>query len=573
MSSVCVGIDWSDLRPRVAFLAHGQLRYLEVPIEFEGLSAVFDPGANISSLGVSFPPVLQAALAKPHQRQSGDGSGLGSLIVRFLAELRASVVKTTGESSPTVAFAVPSSLTERKRDTLVTFATEGGFERIELIDACSAVALAQGDDASASRTWLVYRLGYGDCELSLLRSARGRTRVVGTSVVPRASGEIFDALVIEAIVLALRESRIFLGLREFTAAKWLELRSVARAARILLGRQRQVAGPLTHRLTGHDGIRLEFGLEGLAVILAPIIERTLADLSRLLERHEIGMDHIDAAFVAGDDAQAPPVSYMLAHALGGKSALVDPRSVVRGALAHACSVDGQRLPGLPTLALRSIERPDGDSERWSAARLASLEEGPELVVVKREPAFSPVSGDEARRPELMGLRKMIEEGRVDEAAAEIDALGSEIDALRKLVHARENSSDVRVWLEQAEQLIETGSEIEAVDLSHRAFNAAKDDPVVFAGMMRIHCEAARRMKEPERYERAIQLLECAHAHDPTDRDVWRTMAERHFAHALELRERGSVSKSLHAADLALKFDPGHANALALRKALTSGDGS
>ena len=68
------------------------------------------------------------------------------------------------------------------------------------------------------------------------------------------------------------------------------------------------------------------------------------------------------------------------------------------------------------------------------------------------------------------------------------------------------------------------------------------------------------MSRPEDYQDAIQVLNCAHGHDPTDRTVHRALAERHYMKAAQMWSRRNHALALEATRSALKFDPKHEHA-------------
>src|SRR5262249_2607359 len=120
----------------------------------------------------------------------------------------------------------------------------------------------------------------------------------------------------------------------------------------------------------------------------------------------------------------------------------------------------------------------------------------------------------------------------------------------------------QLFMSQAEEFLARGDHLEAVALSHRAYQEANLDTAIFAGMLRIHVLVGLAMSSPEQYSDAIETLMCAHSHDQTDKSVHRALAARHLQHAEAMQEQDPNS-AMAAIKEALRYDPKHEGALAL----------
>src|SRR5947209_6813408 len=80
---------------------------------------------------------------------------------------------------------------------------------VALLDRCTAAALGQRFPRDEAKTVLVVDLAYGDCEVAVLRLARDRCRTLASAVLPGVSGEVLDAILMEAMVLGLRGRKIY----------------------------------------------------------------------------------------------------------------------------------------------------------------------------------------------------------------------------------------------------------------------------------------------------------------------------------------------------------------------------
>jgi hypothetical protein len=165
-------------------------------------------------------------------------------------------------------------------------------------------------------------------------------------------------------------------------------------------------------------------------------------------------------------------------------------------------------------------------------------------------------------------RKLAQEGKRTEAAHVINVIIQEINEFVGALQQEESLTVPRTLIQQALAMINTGRFAEAVATSHRAYDMAPADFDVFSKMMKIHVDASLGLDRPEEYDTAITILKCAHGHDQTDRLVHKALAERHYMHAVAMRNLNNVSSALSIGNIALSFDPKHDGANRLMEELT-----
>lgn len=586
---LAVGIDYGDLEIRAAFAQGGTAHPAPLPGALEA-PVYFDPYANISSLGVGFPSILQTVGSDTSFALGNRTETAEALVERRLASLYKALVEAGERAVGQSVLAVPAALSQQRRRVLLSCAERAGFTGASLIEAGAAAALGDHGDREKASTTVVYRLSYGDCEVSLVRLTRGRCRVVGSSVVTGVSGQMFDALVMESVVLALREKRVFLGLRQFTAQDWLEFRHIAETARIALATRPEVAVKLPAQLVEEGaGLRLRLDAAGLSSRLAPLVERTVETVVGLLEQNDLTPENVDRFLLVGGAARMPPVSDYLSRAFESLPRAAPGALVSFGALLEACRLTGQpiqlpEIPADPEVApddsggadlspIRVSERPA--SEEAGETRLVHVDELPsERPSVRREPAAErPAPEVEATEGTEGGsgaaeVRRLLEEGRIEEAEALLEAMDREIRSLRSDLEASKPTEAQRL-IQQARALLASGNDAQAVSLSHKAYDEDPADPAVFAAMMKIHTEVGLALDKPEEYEDSLRILRCAHNHDQTDRSIHRAIAERHLRHAAAMRKRNNRAKALEAVQAGLTFEPKHPELNRLLKELTA----
>jgi tetratricopeptide (TPR) repeat protein len=587
--SVHIGLDYSDFGLRTAVLADGAAHPLPAlpprPDEF----ILLDGAAADSTLGVAFPTVFRSigtGQLFQFQRQTITADALVTELLRHLKR----VIDRSFTSLGKFVIAVPTTFTSSRRGGLVASAEAAGFKDIDLVDAFIPASLAYQGGSDKASTQLIFFLDYGECEFALVRVVRGRIKVIDSSIVSDVSGQAFDRQVMEAIILALRERNVFLGLKAFHPSQWLLFRRVVGRAREELTRKATVELTMPANLVVNaQPMRLTLSAAGLAAQMAGPLDDTIAEVQGLLERNDVKPTDLDAVVVVGQVATQFPVVDMLARAFAGKILIADARAVSVASACYSAWLDRDQSDTAPLGAnlakflspyARSDLAPLLEAQGGPSGPLVSdvkLEDArdsrPVTETVRVSAAPAPVGTPVASTP-LNGsasgaaaeaAKALIEEGRYMEAANLLQQMSP--DAAGAPPPAADTSA-AKVLMREAKDMLSRGLHLNAVALSHRAYDESGVDGEMFAEMLEVHTSAGLALSSPEEYAEAIQLLMCAHAHDQTDRAIHRALVARHLAHAKAMVERGDPAAALEALDKTQTFDPNNADVAALRKQIS-----
>jgi actin-like ATPase involved in cell morphogenesis len=592
-----VGIEFGDLELGVAYIVDSEPLSLPLPVDISGPQILFDPYSETSSIGVGFPTVLQklgTPISFTHMSlkmgQEMRGSKVEqrvetpeSMITQCLATINQRVLKVTGKPIGGVVIAVPAMLRQNNRQALLDCARDAGFNELSLIDRCTAAAIGYHNNyIDKSTTAVVYDLGYGNCEYALLRLVGERCRVMASGAMPEVSGEALDALAIEAIVLALRKEKIYLGLKHFTPFQWYELRHIVANARNTMAEKQEAFITLIPKLTGLDEtITFSYLSEPFKIKVAPLINKTIDGVHGVLEQNALELADIDSILIVGSSARQPPVYDILNEAFEGKAIHTEPNLIANGAAWHANH-----------LAMNSVARVDAEPDK----QITQLNKGVEEKTYARGLAVDDSEADAKfiklvnveddsyqqsslkQSPTLVitadlsleMVRKLIELEMWEEATLLLDFMSKEIEALRTKLQHDEQQDVARMLIQQALSLVESGYElIRAVDLTHRAYKQAPNDPEVFEGMLKVHAQAGLHMVSPEEYETSIQILMCALGHDQTNLSIRQALAERYYKHAVAMHESNNSARAFEIVDKALAFDAKHFGLNQLHKELAT----
>ncbi len=579
-AKVHVGIDCGDLGFRVSYVADSNLFNLKLPSGARAPAILFDAHANISSIGVGFPSIMRLIGTRRTFRLAKQNVTPELLIEKRLKSIREEMGLITDRQIEQTVMAVPATLSEHRRKALVDSARKAGWGDVTLIDRCTAVALGFQSGQSGSNTVLVFDAGYGGCEYSLVRLAKGRCRVIATGATPDFSGELLDALTMEAVVLALRNQNLFLGLRQLTSTQWHEFRYLAEAARHELSRSPQSTISLVPELTGlGKSIEVRLAAEAYAARLKPLLEPALDGLQGLLEQGEIELGNVDAFLLAGGVATNSPVRELMRQAFESMPQIVEDGLVDTGAAWRASQnadqpLEIERMASQPPMTTggmgagesrtAEVSSESGTNQRAIFAEVITpvSQEAPPALSPKKRPS------ETADQVDLGAVRGLLAAGESQKAEELLDKLIAEAEKLKKELRSQELTGPL-LALQQARSLLNAGRFVEAVARSHEAYDQAQEDPEVFAGMMKIHADAGLALNQPEEYAAALKILGCAHNHDQTDRSIHQALAERHFKHAIAQQNLNNLSQSLEAIDKTLQFNPKHSEANRLLEELSS----
>jgi len=288
-----------------------------------------------------------------------------------------------------------------------------GLDDVVLIQEPIAAAIAAGWRQDLQGTWLVFDLGGGTLDVSLLETKEGRLRVVDHAGDNFLGGKDLDHAVVD---WALRQIHRHFRVPDLNRANPRATRSLVRLkaaceqTRVELSRvgESVVAVPgLCSDLEGNAiDVELPLTRAELEAVVGPLLVRAEAVVLRLLaQNHRLPADVAQVVFVGGPTF-TPALRSRIGEMFGGRVAEgVDPMTTVaRGAALYAATSGLDARPAMPASTARSglslrIEHPavTADAEPFVVGRflLARGETSPHHVrVQRREPPAIDGVGDQ-----------------------------------------------------------------------------------------------------------------------------------------------------------------------------------
>ncbi|APR84198.1 Chaperone protein DnaK [Minicystis rosea] len=267
------------------------------------------------------------------------------LAAEVLKSLRADVKEHLGFVPSRAVISVPALFELPQSAATSEAARLAGFEKVELIQEPVASALAAGFRADESKgSWLVYDLGGGTFDVSLLETRDGLLRVVGHDGDNFLGGRDFDWALVDWVLAELERTEGVKIARsdEKHAAAVRKLKLAVEEAKIELTRAEEtsITLPGAFEVDGNvvdvDMIVQRRTLEGLC---APLIDRSIEVVKRLLTAHGLTSAQLDRIVLVGGPTVMPSLRARVRDALGVRFGEgLDPMTLVaQGAAIYAAT--------------------------------------------------------------------------------------------------------------------------------------------------------------------------------------------------------------------------------------------
>jgi molecular chaperone HscA len=215
----------------------------------------------------------------------------------ILKALRARAEETLGGDIFGAVITVPAYFDEAQRQATKDAAKLAGINVLRLLNEPTAAAVAYGLDALGEGTFVVYDLGGGTFDVSILRLTRGVFEVLATAGDAQLGGDDFDQALADW-------ARLQLGVRELTASQERVLLQSARRAKEQLSTQNSASITLAH---AGGQTALSITREQFETLTKSLLERTMVPVKRTLRDAKLKADAVDGVVLVGGATRMPSV--------------------------------------------------------------------------------------------------------------------------------------------------------------------------------------------------------------------------------------------------------------------------
>jgi len=262
-----------------------------------------------------------------------------------LQKLKRDAEAYLGETVTDAVITVPAYFSDAQRQATKEAGEIAGLNVQRIVNEPTAAALAYGLDKGDDQTILVFDLGGGTFDVSLLEIGDGVVEVKATSGDNHLGGDDWDTRVVEWMVKKFKDSNNVDLSADKIAKQRLE--EAAEKAKIELSASSETTIHLPYITHGESGpLHLEEKLtrSEFQKLTADLLERTREPFKRVLADGNIDVAKIDHVVLVGGSTRMPAVTDLVKELLGGKEPNkgVNPDEVVAvGAALQAGVLKGE----------------------------------------------------------------------------------------------------------------------------------------------------------------------------------------------------------------------------------------
>src|SRR6187549_70980 len=253
--------------------------------------------------------------------------------------------KFLGERVTEAVITVPAHFSDAQRQATKDAGKIAGLEVLRIINEPTAAALAYGMDKFENETVLVFDLGGGTFDVSILTVGDGVVEVRSTAGDTHLGGDDFDRRIVDYLADDFKKSN-GIDLRSDSQALQ-RLFEAAEKAKVDLSAVTQTAVNLpfvTADASGPKHLNVNLMRATFDQLTADLVERCLGPVQQAMEDAKVTADDIDEVILVGGSTRIPAVQALVRRLSGGRepNMTVNPDEVVAiGAAVQAAIIKGE----------------------------------------------------------------------------------------------------------------------------------------------------------------------------------------------------------------------------------------
>jgi len=361
LKDIIIGIDLGTTNSEVAVVQEGRTRIIEVDGSkiLPSMVGVADDGALLvgqtaRNQYVLYPERTVRSVKRrmgedvrlPMGEQQYTPQEISALILR---RLKRAAEDHLGQPVAKAVITVPAYFSDAQRQATRDAGELAGLEVVRIINEPTAASLAYEVDHKEPKNILVYDLGGGTFDVSVVRLSKDVTEVLGSHGNNHLGGDDFDAKLVAHVTSHLKEEKgIDLSGERAALARILR---ACEAAKITLS-DAPFARIEEEYLLEKDGspvhLSLELDRSEYEDMIAGYIDETLEAAHTALKGAGLAVTDIQEVLLVGGATRTPLVQQRLERELGMQPrAEVDPDlCVAAGAAIQAAVIAGQQVAGV-----------------------------------------------------------------------------------------------------------------------------------------------------------------------------------------------------------------------------------
>ncbi|WNY22774.1 Chaperone protein DnaK [Methanimicrococcus hongohii] len=241
----------------------------------------------------------------------------------ILQKLKTDAEAYLGETITQAVITVPAYFNDAQRQATKDAGTIAGLEVLRIINEPTAAALAYGldkEEGSKDQKILVYDLGGGTFDVSILEIGDGIFEVLSTSGDTSLGGDDFDNRIVDYLVTEFKKSHGADLSKDLAALQ--RLKDAAEKAKIELSGVTTTNINLPFIALGPDGDQLHMDIDitraQFEKMTEDLLDKTLVSMRQALEDSKLEIGQIDKVILVGGSTRMPAVVELIEKFTGKK---------------------------------------------------------------------------------------------------------------------------------------------------------------------------------------------------------------------------------------------------------------
>ena len=261
----------------------------------------------------------------------------------ILRELKEFAEEYLGEEVDRAVITVPANFNDRQRSATKIAGELAGLTVERIINEPTAAALALGNHTPNAGHMMVYDLGGGTFDVTILELVDGVLDVKASAGDNQLGGKDFDELLFEHIVNQF-EQQNNIDLRSDVRSKWRVLRAAEIAKKDLsVNLQTSVFESFVASVGGNPiNLEVDVSRSEFEALIEPLLDRTVMSIDKALRDAKLTRKDIDQILLVGGSTRIPKVRELIANLMNREPILsVDPdKAIALGAAIQASVIEG-----------------------------------------------------------------------------------------------------------------------------------------------------------------------------------------------------------------------------------------
>jgi len=268
-----------------------------------------------------------------------------SIVLKAVKEI---AEKTLGETITDAVITVPASFSHQQRQATMAAGEKAGLNVLRLLNEPTAAALAYGFKKNLEKKIVIYDLGGGTFDISIIEAAEGVYEILGTAGNTFLGGEDFDYRIVDWLA------------DQFMAEGGKDPREDRSALQRLKDAAEQAKCELSFvdktpilipRLQGEQNLQIDLRREQLEEMVQDLVNETIRITDEALREANVSTEELDEIILVGGMTRMPKVQETIKVFFGMNPCKgVHPEEVVAiGAAVHGSFLDDDADDDAPLL--------------------------------------------------------------------------------------------------------------------------------------------------------------------------------------------------------------------------------